>query len=60
MQQLRFFSCDDHAHNSDIADQMAIKLMKTFGDDMDHVAVQNPDGVGQQVKIFIVSDKFEG
>ena len=26
---------------------------------MDHIDVQNPDGVGQQVRIFVVSDQFK-
>ena len=38
---------------------MQQKLQKTFQDEEDHVDVQNPDGVGQQVRIFVVSDQFQ-
>ena len=38
---------------------MQQKLSKTFQADMDHIEVQNPDGVGQQVRIFVVSDQFK-
>ena len=38
---------------------MQAKLSKTFVDQEDHIDVQNPDGVGQQVRIFVVSDQFK-
>ena len=38
---------------------MQAKLSKTFQHEMDHIDVQNPDGVGQQVRIFVVSDQFK-
>ena len=39
---------------------MKEKLKIIFKDDFDHVSVTNPDGNGQQVVIYVISDQFKG
>ena len=39
---------------------MQTKLQKAFVGEYDHVEVSNPDGMGQQVIIFVISDQFNG
>ena len=55
-----FSSCDDHRGPADIAAQIQGKLAAQFKEEFDHVEVKNDDGVGQHVRIFVVSDQFEG
>ena len=56
----KFGDCSEHRGPGDIADQMQTKLKKVFEGEYDHVEVTNPDGMGQQVIIFVISNQFEG
>ena len=57
----RYFSgCSDFKGPQNISELMMSKLKPVFNDEFDHVDVKNPDGNGQQVVIYIISDQFKG
>ena len=60
MKQARQFGCVDSEGPRDIVERIQKKLEETFNGEFDHVNVQSPDAMNQQVHVFVISDQFKG